>query len=553
MPEDRWSGLLVRAAIALIAWGTITRLAYFFANRTLTLDEAMLALNIGLRDWRGLAQPLALEQTAPILFLWGARLVVRAAGMSEIALRAIPCVAGLALAPVVWVAARWLQLGRGALLAAALAALAPLDITYATTFKQYSVDALVCAVLLCLALFVCRMPDQGAGWWAWLIASAVSPLLSAPSVFVTAAALAAAWFAPGVRSTEGARARVAVVTVTWVAVSGINWWFLQRATLATPYLRHYWSGAFLTPPPRAMLSLLHDRAGWAMQEWFTGDTVTYPGAWRVSLLLLSLAGVVALWRRHGAWAAGLIAGPTIVVCVAASARVYPLSERTLLFLAPCGIVALVAGLESAVDLAPFARRAPAFAAAALILIWPDARDAGSRWTTSPTWALLRASAADLASRAAEGEPVYVFSRDVPIWAFYTTNWSDPDTARVKALLALAASTGPNSGNAPPRARPATGEGVDLVYRVGARTELIGIPTGIEALAGEGARPAPDAGWATNETARIRAVANPAASIFFTYCHNACDTILVDTLLAAGGRIVDRRTTRGVSVYQYLAR
>jgi antitoxin (DNA-binding transcriptional repressor) of toxin-antitoxin stability system len=129
-----------------------------------------------------------------------------------------------------------------------------------------------------------------------------------------------------------------------------------------------------------------------------------------------------------------------------------LSERTLLFLSPIILLAVAAGLAVVATGAPPRLRAAAFTAGAMLLLFPAVRDTTARWArpVAEQSQALRSITAGVWRRVVAGEPVYVFSRDVPIWVFYTTDWRHPDTARVAELIALASSTGPNSGNAPPR-------------------------------------------------------------------------------------------------------
>lgn len=70
------------------------RVWHLLGDRSLYIDEARLAINIGMRSFVGLAQPLDLEHVAPVLFLW--------AGMGELSLRLVPFLAGIAMLPIAW-------------------------------------------------------------------------------------------------------------------------------------------------------------------------------------------------------------------------------------------------------------------------------------------------------------------------------------------------------------------------------------------------------------------------------------------------------------------
>jgi hypothetical protein len=135
-----------------------------------------------------------------------------------------------------------------------------------------------------------------------------------------------------------------------------------------------------------------------------------------------------------------------------------------------------------------------------------------------------------------GDPVYLYARAVPIWAFYTTDWSHPDLLRLDELKSLAIRIGPNSGNVPSRGRPLHQEGFDLVVRAGDHLELVGTPSGIEILYGRVDRREPDPGWADNEVTRMREAGGAHVWVMLTHHSTAVETDLQAAILRAGGRI-----------------
>ncbi len=514
----------------------------------------MLALDVTGRSLGGLVHPLGFEQVAPILFLWVSRIDVAVGGVNEQALRALPFVAGLGFVPCMWFATRRLLQSSGtATLAAAIAAVCPLAMFYADFFKPYAVDATVAAVLLWLVLRVIDAPASRSVWWSFGTFAVLAVFLSAPSVFVTAAALAAIVMSPAGRDPDGRR-HTALVASAWALCAAVNFLVLLRSATGNAYMQHYWDGAFLLPPLRHIVDLLRARIGWTMQEIFLGDAIAYAAAVRLVLVAVGVTGVAALGRWRGRLCVVLLLGPVVLAAAASAVRLYPLSERTLLFMAPFVIVATVAGVDTIASVA--VARSPrvrpiAFATLAVLLLIPATIDSAIRLRGLRRPDSFHSDIADIVQQTSQGAPVYLFSRDVPIWTFYTTDWTHPDTTRVRLLSDAAASVGPNSGNMPGRGHPVENEGQDLVVRSGPRIELIGIPTGMQARFADVSQQAPDPGWATNEADRIRAAATPGIWVFFTYCHNLCDRTLADTLAAADGHIVYERITRRARLYEFL--
>jgi hypothetical protein len=529
--------------LALIALGVAYRIAVYRSHQILALDEAMLALNVARRGFGALLQPLAFQQTAPVLFLWLTRLAVLVGGVNDAALRAVPFVAGLASIPLVWIASRDLVGPRFALVAAALMTLCPLGIEYGAIVKPYSLDVAVTAALLAVTLAVVRRAPHAYTWW--LAAALVTPFLSAPSVFVYLSCLIAVWIAA-----PTARRIVVAASTLWIAAAGVSYVRFQRAAVTSDYLHHFWASAFPHPPLAAMVRLVQLRTGYMMQDVLTGYSVGYPAVWHWALVLLALGGVVHLWRQRGPWAAILVAGPVLTVGLAAAAQVYPLADRTLLFTAPLIIIAVVAGVDAIGSLVPAARRTAIVATAAAIVVAPNAIEPLAHGFPGSA-ERVQADLATVWGHVQAGEPVYVFALDVPRWAFYTTDWAHPDTDRVNRLVAMTTRLGPNSGNRPPRDRPVSNEGWDLILRTDGRTELIGIGTGSEILSDGVSHGQPDPGWATNEASRIRGAAAPSAWLVFLHGRFLAPA-LIDTLVAGGGRLTDSVIVRrdGLVAYRY---
>jgi len=94
-------------SIGILLFGVVLRTAAYFADRSLWHDEANIALDVMNRSIPDLFGPSALyEQTAPIGWLIGVRVIGMFFGFSELALRAWPFIASLAALPLCFIVAK---------------------------------------------------------------------------------------------------------------------------------------------------------------------------------------------------------------------------------------------------------------------------------------------------------------------------------------------------------------------------------------------------------------------------------------------------------------
>ena len=156
--------------LGVLAIGIGLRVAQYATNRALWIDEAMLSLNIASRTATGLLRPLDYAQSAPPLFLFGERGVVRLGGVNELSLRALPLIAGIVLLLALWPLARRMVGQSAALFAIGIAALSPLLTYYANEVKPYGIDALATVVLVSGAVHVLDAPDEAFPWRALAVA-----------------------------------------------------------------------------------------------------------------------------------------------------------------------------------------------------------------------------------------------------------------------------------------------------------------------------------------------------------------------------------------------
>ena len=530
--------------------GTALRLVEFAAHTPLDIDEAMVGLDIAARGYVALLRPLDYGQTAPILFLWGAHLATRLAGVSELTLRVLPFIAGVLLPWATWKLASRLLEPRAAVLAGAFTACAPILVRYSSVVKPYAVDALITAILVGLALDAAGEP-QRAGIWARLLgAGAVALLASQPALFVLVGLTAALALDPRVRRIPGWTWRLATCAVVWSALFSTLYFTSYRRVATDDYMRQFWAWSFLAPGSPS----LADRAPLIAREtlfpFFVGSR---PHTFFVVIGLLALCGVgaVEFRRRLGLWAAVLTAGPILAALAASTLRGYPIAARLMIYAAPLLMLLMADAVVTAIA---WLRR-------------PGATRVG--WVVVGIWLALLVEAAatrrrpapDVPSlvqqlrRAAPPEtPVYVLANTLPMWAFYSTDWTAPDTVRLHGLARFAGPAGPAFHNAPVRGGLRAEQAATLVGRWGPRLEIIGLATGMQKrdLAGL-SRSRPDSGWVEDEVARINAAGDHDVWLLlgFAFAHEA-DELLAD-LEAGGWERVYERDAQDASLYRYRRR
>ncbi len=537
-------GLSVRVAfIGALALGIAIRAVDYLNCRSLGLDEARLGVNVASRSLLQLLRPLDLDQAAPPLFLWGERLVFQLLGHSDCGLRLLPVVAGTAAALLMYpLASRFLE-DAEARLAAMIAMFCPLLVTYSNAVKQYSVE-LLAAVLLLIVLEQGFRRDTERGMAPGVLAAgALAPWVSLTSVFL----LATGWaiLAGQAIRHRGGAARLAISSaLVWGASGATAFATVYRAAGGDPYLNRFWELAFVMP----------SRPGFVGHAWKTledqvwgfvaGDPLIdrRPFLWllhagSVLVVTLCVLGCRRILRTQGRAACWWLAGPAILTSVASMLGLFPIAPRLTLFLLPGLMVLFVAGLSDVVRLggdSP-ARRGLAIATAALVL--PLISYMVVRTFTLEPPGHFERLLRELRERRLPGEPVYIFARSLPAWIYYSTDWSRPDTARLRFLTGAAHSTGAAFENAPSRGRVREAEARAVGPSPAAPGELLGLPSGMEwREVQEHVRPEPDSGWVEVERRRIETAAAPGIWVLATAWYEA-----ESELFAALERDATRRT------------
>lgn len=414
-PASRW-GLFV--VIVLVVLGCGGRLAAWSRERSLWIDEAMLALNLIERSPPELLQPLDYNQGAPPGFLVAVKVAMGLGGSAEWALRLVPMVASL-VGLVGFAVLAWRLLpAPAAQIAVALGAGSPHLISYAGECKQYAGDATVTIGLFLAAMGVL----QGRGGWRWALLAfggAIAVWCSHPAVFILGG-IGTALGLQAVQTRHRSRRRAVLVTISTWLVSFTLCYFLCLKELSQNHdLTRYWTDHFWPLPPQSLGDLT-----WLVEHAL--QFFTQPGGFGGTLVPLGgLAAVLALigWREwlREHWVMGLAAvGPIAWLLVASGLQKYPVGGRLMLFWVPVALLLVARGAWSVINILdathPWAAR---LLLGVLVLApWAEAvvelRRPARCEELAPVLQRLR-------GEWQPGEQVYVYYGAIPAFRYYTRN------------------------------------------------------------------------------------------------------------------------------------
>lgn len=500
--------------LTLIAWGTIAigvlvRALLLLEERALWVDEAMLSVNIAARSFANLLGVLDFRQSAPPGFLWTEKLAALATdATSETAWRLFPFCSSIAILIVLWFVTRRVMSTPVATVVTAIASLSPLFIRYAVELKPYSSDALTTMLIVAATIPLLRAPESVTMWVRLGTVGIFALVFSQFAIFALAGAGLALCVDPGVRRARRWFPRALLLGAIWLACFGFEYVTIIGPSAASMREIGYWDTAFLTPGAPD----LGERWKRALHFIFASPVREFAFSWPSLAVILGVfaLGIASLIRERRWAIATLIAIPIALTVLAAMAGLFPPSRRLVLFIAPLVLLGYGAAVQVFFDrLRPLVASGLATAMVVALLVWQRPVLAG--WDESaiapnePSRTVI-----EYARSRGDSEPLYIFTTALPAWIHYTTDWRAPDESRLEWIRTITGPGGDAFWLRPPRGKPVTGEGSDLIREVDGRRELIGVPPGQPRTSTweESDSWHPDPGWADNEALRIRSVSRP---------------------------------------------
>jgi 4-amino-4-deoxy-L-arabinose transferase-like glycosyltransferase len=329
-------------SLAIILLGIALRLAYWFHNRDLIIDEANIARNLSERGYSGLAQRLSYEQYAPVLFLWIQDTFTIFFGFSEQALRAYPLLCGIgALFVFMMVLKEFISI-RAVWFPLLYLATAHFFARYSTEVKQYMPDVLITLLLIWLALKTDILSAKaGRVFLRWLLAGSIAVWASMASVFILSG-IGFYYLLVSARAKQVSRFLPFLAAATICAMQfGAYYLAVLKQDAHSDYLQNFHKPYFLIFSGQ----LEH----WKHNYYVITDVIkNATGIWKFGIVLnlsLMVIGTLQLLRRQPVKSM-LVLGPLALTIIAAFMKEFSLIPRVVLFTMPLYILLIGAGLDA---------------------------------------------------------------------------------------------------------------------------------------------------------------------------------------------------------------
>ena len=328
---------------AIIGVGILFRLAQYLRNRSLSIDEAALALNISSRSFAQLWGTLDYLTGAPVGFLMLTKLSTVVLGNSELALRLVPFLSGIGSLLLFYFIAKNYIAPRAVPIALAIFAASTSLVLYSSFLKQYSGDVLVTLLILLVTLRVTRS-GLSARWLAvYGLAGGTLIWFSHPLPLVLAGfgLTLGIWCIASKNWTK--LAQIAVVAAVWMASFAFSFQTTPTGELVNDAGLVGKLASFSGFIPSQPLSL--QGANWFTNTMF--DLFRLPGGLiLVGLTALSFVVGIAAVKHADPFRLVLLISPVVVTALVSIAQLYPFSDRWVLFLTPFVILFIAEGANS---------------------------------------------------------------------------------------------------------------------------------------------------------------------------------------------------------------
>lgn len=404
-----------------IALGILARVIQYMHNRSLWLDEAMLAMNVVERGFRELLLPLDYMQAAPVGFLIVTKLFVNMFGTSEYVLRILPFTAGVISIPLFYMLTRNILKHEAVNIAVILFALSQYAIYYSVEFKPYSIDVLAVIIMLILSIRLYQNNFKINDALLLGCAGVIAVWFSYAIIFV----MTATGFTLLIVCLQTSNSIIKHKIISIVGIGGfwavsflINFLSFTKAA-AHEELFLIWADRFAPFPPVSVSDLL-----WYPSTVFGLLGRPFGFSFTPVIAIIALAGIVAWWVENKKIFLFSFVGSIFILFALSAANLYPINYHLVLFLLPIGFIVVAEGLYQMYRNIRLQHIVIAFLFIAVIVYPPVKGGLKNVWShqrREETRPLIHY----LLDAKEESDIIYVYYGAVPAFKYYTRYQSVP--------------------------------------------------------------------------------------------------------------------------------
>lgn len=326
----------------IIPAGLILSLVQFLTNRSLSVDEAALAISIVNRDATGLLKPLEFNQVAPILYLQIEKLFSNFLANTDYSLRIFPLTGfWISLLLFYRILKRYFRQPEVIAFGIALFAFNSVLIYYSSEVKQYMSDVMVTLIMTGI-LIEKKMSANTKNFWLGL-AGSVAIFLSniAPIILASIGIyLIAVNLSKGKLITRGQLLVFAFWTFTFL----IYYLFFIYGHPARAYMLNYWGAKTGFAPINPFQKSTYVYFFLKLKMLFT-ELLKFGKSGFLIFPVLSILGLINLAQNKKFKLALLLLSPIVLHATLSMIHLYPLYRRLVLYLAPIIILIITFGFQ----------------------------------------------------------------------------------------------------------------------------------------------------------------------------------------------------------------
>jgi len=331
--RERAEKIFVLASVVIIALSIVVRVIMYIKCRSLWMDEALLAENFVLRNWRELLTPPLLNNTsAPILYIISVKSICSIFGYSEFALRVFSLLTfvGLLLCEIVLLKKWFNRNNYKTAFVVAVTALVPGYFWYSNEVKPYMSDVFFIALTILTYSYYTsgriKLPALTALCFLFLG-------FSSPALFFVGGVFITEFFAAAFNKNLNKAVSVSVVGVVIIVIYALyfHWWTSSVMVLMTDH----WNG---WKDYGVIMKVLR----------IFGYSFNYDSSILMLFVPFAFVGIFYLCKAKNRIACSIVAS-LFLACLASSIGKWPLVARLWLFLPAIILIFTPNGIDAVRD------------------------------------------------------------------------------------------------------------------------------------------------------------------------------------------------------------